>query len=130
MSSSCGTNGAGTGRRGPKRSLQGYGGIVIGQERGADYFFVEDVMRNGPAETSGVRKADLLLGVDGVVVTGMGFEQVQQLLKGPVGSTLTLSLKDPRSEEFSMAVITRAAGHVSTAAGVPYFTPVDPDATW
>ena len=55
----------------------------------------------------------ILMGIDGVVVTGLDKPTVLDMLRGCHGSTVTLSLKDPkgrRDRNLDAAVITRTAG--------------------
>ena len=112
--------------------VKGISGVLLNQPLVGDYFFIEEVIRNGPAERSGVRKDDILLGVDGVTVAGKSTRQVEALLRGRHGSTVTLSLKDPRTMTFSMAVITRAAGHLARdGPEFPLrFVAIDPEDKW
>jgi carboxyl-terminal processing protease len=52
-----------------------------------------------PAHRAGLRTGDRLLAVEGASSTGMSVEAIQQLLRGPVGSTVVLSVRRPDREE-------------------------------
>ncbi len=71
-------------------SAKGLSGLLINYQQSKDggYFFIEEVVRGGPAERSGVREGDILLGVDGVTIAGKSQAQVEALLKGYHGSTV------------------------------------------
>jgi len=80
----------GKGRVASTSSAKGLSGVLINQQQSKDggYFFIEEVVRAGPAERSGVREGDILLGVDGITIAGKSQAQVEALLKGYHGTTV------------------------------------------
>jgi hypothetical protein len=80
----------GKGRVASTSSTKGLSGVLINQQQSkhGGYFFIEEVVRAGPAERSGVREGDILLGVDGITIAGKSQAQVEALLKGYHGTTV------------------------------------------
>ena len=54
---------------------------------------VVEVRPHSFAEEAGLKTDDLILAVDGTDVTAMTFDQVRAALRGPVGSTVRLTVK-------------------------------------
>ena len=71
-------------------SVSGIGAIVRPHEEG----FVEIVrpIDAQPADRAGLKSGDLIVAVDGQSVTGMTFDEVLLLVRGPEGSTVVLTI--------------------------------------
>ena len=52
----------------------------------------------GPAESAGVEKGDVILRIDGVSAEDFTVAQCVQLLRGPVGSRVTMTLRRAGAE--------------------------------
>lgn len=57
-----------------------------------------------PAAKAGLRAQDIILGVDGKVVTGMSVQGVVGLIRGPVGSSVTLTIVRG-SQQFDVKIV-------------------------
>ena len=57
------------------------------------------------AEKAGLQAGDLIIAIDGKDITGISFEEVRNLLRGPVGSNVRISVK--RNESISDVVVER-----------------------
>lgn len=86
-----------------------YGGVgILLQPLESGEILVASVFRGTPAEKAGVLIGDIITGVDSWRVSGKdAMEQVTQRARGPVGTSVTLTLRDPEGKERSVA-ITRA----------------------
>ncbi|RYF26817.1 MAG: S41 family peptidase [Flavobacteriales bacterium] len=69
-----------------------YGGIGVGTLFIDGKLFVNEVSAGNPANKQDVRPGDEILKVNDVVVQGKDRNQVSQLLRGPKGSSLSLSI--------------------------------------
>jgi carboxyl-terminal processing protease len=61
-----------------------------------------------PAQKAGVKPGDIILKVDGKDMTGLNLDQVVSHVLGPAGSQVTLTLRDPQTEQTRDVTITRA----------------------
>lgn len=66
-------------------------GAYLSQEEGV--VRIDRVMAGLPADTAGVRDGDLVLAVDGEKTVGLLLPQVVRRIKGPQGSTVTLTIE-------------------------------------
>lgn len=86
--------------------------LHIGANRIGDpaLLYIGRVHREGPAHKAGLRHGDELISVDGIPVSGKNYEQVAQMVRGEVGSTVTLQIKRKGEESPREISITRVAG--------------------
>jgi carboxyl-terminal processing protease len=72
-----------------------FGGIgaFLHQDALSGEITIERVMPDRPAEKSGIQDGDAIVAVDGESTTGLSLEQAVRRIKGPKGTTVTLSLK-------------------------------------
>jgi len=70
----------------------GFGGIGIRFTTATDAILVTHIQDESPAQRANLRQGDLILKIDTSSVTGLSLRQVAELLRGPVGSALTLSI--------------------------------------
>ena len=67
-------------------------GLGVELKAASDGLLVVHVIPGSPAERSGIRAGDHLVGVGGRSIGGMGVDQAAQLLQGPPGSLVTLAV--------------------------------------
>jgi carboxyl-terminal processing protease len=67
-------------------------GLGVELKTAADGLLVVHVIPGSPAERSGVRAGDHLVGVGGLPIGGMNVDEAAQLLQGPEGSLVTLAI--------------------------------------
>src|SRR4029450_11845715 len=63
---------------------------------------------NSPAQRAGLRPGDIILQVNQESVAQLPLEQVVQRIRGPRGSTVTLTLFDPNTEQTRDVTVVRA----------------------
>lgn len=71
-------------------------------------------MEGQPAEEAGLQAGDIVLEVDGQEITGMTLTDAVLLIRGPGGTTVTLTILRPGEEETRTFEITRGAIEVPT----------------
>lgn len=59
----------------------------------AQQFVVSEVRRGWPAEQAGIQAGDIILTVDGVSVAGKPLADIRTLIRGPLDTTVTLTLQ-------------------------------------
>lgn len=69
-----------------------------------------------PAEKAGLRAGDLILKVDNKIVLGETLEQVVRRIRGPAGTTVSLSIREPHSNTIRVVNVTRAEIHVRSVS--------------
>jgi hypothetical protein len=82
-------------------------GIGAGLGQNADGIFVAQVFGGDPAERVGLRSGDHIVSIDGEDASGMSVADAVQRLRGPVGTSVGLSIR--RGGETHDVVIERAA---------------------
>jgi len=66
---------------------------------------------DSPAQKAGLRAGDIIFKVDGRAVAGETLEQVVDSIRGPVGTKVALSIRDPRSDRTRTVDLVRADIH-------------------
>ena len=72
--------------------LQGIG-ITAGPYMGTGQLKVERVYAAGPAETAGIKENDVITAVNGTDIKSLDYESSLNLLRGPSGSSVTVTVK-------------------------------------
>lgn len=95
-------------------SLSGIGARLKKKGR---YVSIESVIKNSPAETVGLKRGDVLEGVDGKDVRNLKIEDVVSLVRGDSGTKVVLKIyrKDNNPKEFYVE-LTRASITVDTVS--------------
>jgi carboxyl-terminal processing protease len=72
-------------------------GVLIGQR--GDAIVALSVVDGGPAQVAGMRAGDQLTAVDGQSVSGLGPDEVASRVRGPAGTTVTVTVLRPSTGE-------------------------------
>ena len=67
-------------------------GISAGPYQNSGQLKIERVYSGGPAESAGLKENDVIVAVDGVALAGLDYESAFNMLRGPNGSSLTLTV--------------------------------------
>lgn len=85
-----------------------FGGLGINVSARQDgRLVIERVTPGTPARRQGLRQTDVILRIDGVSTLNMPMDSAVELLRGPVGSTVSLELKRAGEEQVVHLVVTR-----------------------
>lgn len=81
-------------------------GVVLLPRDGRLY--VRDVIPGGPAAAAGMRALDRIVRINGVPVAGMSIDQVANVIRGPTGSSVSVTVeRGPGSAEETVAMVRR-----------------------
>lgn len=81
-------------------------GVVLLPRDGRLY--VRDIIPGGPAAAAGLKALDRIVRINGVPVAGMEIDQVAGLIRGPVGTTVSVAIaRGPDSIEHTAAMVRR-----------------------
>jgi len=84
-------------RSGMEGAFEGIGARV-GWDEEADTLVITEPFENRPAWLAGLRRHDRILAVDGKSIMGLGMTEAVALIRGPEGSTVTLTVLRPGRE--------------------------------
>lgn len=87
-------------------------GVGIQVSAGEKNPFVADVLPGTPAEKGGIKQGDLIIAVDGNDTTGQKLNEVVNIIRGPHGTKVTLTVR--RGEKEFDVALNRADIHVSS----------------
>ena len=85
-------------------------GVVITSRKdpaGEGWIFVEDVFPGSPAEAAGLKRFDRIVQVDGKSLKNASSQDASQVIRGPAGSTVTLTIL--RSDQSITVSVVRAS---------------------
>ena len=92
-----------------------YAGIGVYIGSSDEGTIVAGVMDDSPAAEAGVQRGDLIQAINGTSTKGMSLEDISKTIRGPVDTTVTLTLgRDGGSQEVA---ITRRQIHMKTVGG-------------
>ncbi|GMK39801.1 peptidase S41 [Paenibacillus sp. CCS19] len=87
-------------------------GIQLREENNA--FIVDSVIKDSPAEKAGLKAEDTLTAVEGTSVTGIAMDKLIELLRGEIGTKVSITVSRPKLAEPLTVTMTRAAIPVMT----------------
>ncbi len=99
------------------------GGVYIGTSD--DGVLVAGVMDDSPAQAAGLQRGDLILAVDGKPTQGMPLEDVSKAVRGPEGTSVTLTIgRDGTTQDYTIErkkiKIQTVAGHMVEGTNIGY----------
>lgn len=92
----------------------GLGIYVEADDKNGKALTIVEPMEGTPAMQAGLRARDVITEIDGKSTAGMALEDATRLLRGPIGSTVNLTIKRPGVEQAFKVAVTRAQIHVKT----------------
>jgi carboxyl-terminal processing protease len=107
-----------------RAARDGFGGVGISLESASDDFRITAVTEQSPAERAGLRTGDRIVAIDGQPTTGHHAVDLIHMLRGPVSSTVTVTIardgvpgtKDYKIERMLVIVPTVTASHEGNIA--------------
>ncbi|RMD96458.1 MAG: PDZ domain-containing protein, partial [Calditrichaeota bacterium] len=81
------------------KAYEGYFGVGIKYNIIGNQFVVTNVMENGPAAIAGVRVGDRLIKLEGVPISELRAQQIEQILIGSEDKAVTLQVARPNIDE-------------------------------
>ncbi len=72
-------------------------GLVVASREGN--YIVVSPFEGSPANRAGIRPGEIVLEIDGRPVQGLPLSEVLSKVRGPAGSTIAFTLKDPKSDK-------------------------------
>src|SRR5215469_13193614 len=81
------------------------------------------VIPNSPAAIAGLMQGETVERIDGTPTTGMNIQQCVDLIRGPVATTVTLEVADPKDGTTHIVTLTRETISIPQASKTPPSTP-------
>jgi len=85
---------------------QGGVGILVEEEKDAEgNFIIIETLKGFPADALGFKAGDRLTHVNGRAVAGISFKQLAEAVRGPIGTSVTLTIHregEPRSRDYTI----------------------------
>jgi carboxyl-terminal processing protease len=86
----------------------GFGGIGISLKQDGDAILIDTVFDGTPAADAGVKAHNLLLAVDGQTLKGVSIGDIVDRLRGPIGSSVTVTLSSGANQSSRDVSLRRA----------------------
>jgi carboxyl-terminal processing protease len=99
-----------------QQQFAGIGVIVEGPPE-HDRLRVAMTLLGSPAALSGLRGGDLLIAIDGQSTVGLTIDRATDVLRGPIGSTVRLTVERTGAAELLEFAIERASIHLESVVG-------------
>ncbi len=97
-----------------QRTSGEYSGVGMVVEMSDDLVTVVSTFKGSPAELAGIVRGDIILAVDGVSTDGEDLDQVVAGIKGPEGTTVTLTMYRPPAPTTTTTVAANEDGGQDT----------------
>jgi carboxyl-terminal processing protease len=92
-------------------------GVQVGYDAAEKLAFIISPIRNGPAHKAGALPGDRILKIDGENVHGVGLKRVVECLRGDEGTAVTLTVRQPGSNENRDLKLIRGVSPIETVVG-------------
>jgi len=96
--------------------LEGIGAQMVTREQGPT---ILAPLPDSPAQRAGLMPGDLIVRVDGRDVAGMTLDEVVRLIRGPAGTSVTLTVLHPGETTLTEVTVTRARVTVPSVTWAP-----------
>lgn len=83
-------------------------GITLSQDATTKQLIVTTTIPNAPAEKAGLKSGDIIKTINGTDMTGKDIEAARGLIRGPVGTQVTLVIQRPGENQTRTFTITRS----------------------
>ncbi|MXZ82521.1 MAG: S41 family peptidase [Synechococcus sp. SB0666_bin_14] len=80
-------------------------GIQLSFDEDTQRLTVVAPIEDGPAAAAGVQTSDRIVGIDGKDARGMSSQEAVQLIRGPIGSLVMLTIERDDEEDFDVVII-------------------------
>lgn len=93
-----------------RQQLDGhFGGVgIVVRANDLGEVYVQEIIPGNPAEKAGIQEGDIFRAVDAVAVSGLTTDGVANLVRGEVGTTVSLTMFRPSTEETYTVALKRA----------------------
>jgi len=98
-------------------------GVYIQQDAKTKNIIISSTIPGAPAQKAGIKRGDIIIEVNGKNVVGMDLNVVQPLIEGPAGTTVTITVRRPSTNQVLTFKITRAQIQVPNV--VMHYIPED-----
>jgi carboxyl-terminal processing protease len=87
--------------------LVGIGVVIVDKKRDGEPLRTGVVYPGSPAERAGIKPNWYLISVDGTNVVGMSLTQSMSIVRGPIGTSVTLELSDSKRSQTNKFTVKR-----------------------
>jgi C-terminal processing protease CtpA/Prc len=105
---------------------QGLGLVVEDSSEGAT--IIAEILDEGSASGTNVKKGDVLLEVDGTSVETMSCKEINKVLVGPLGKSAKLKLQSPDGKPFFADLVRQRGGSKNAHVRLPGLLLLSPEA--
>ncbi len=74
---------------------------------------IQTPLDNSPAQRAGLRPGEIIISVNGRIISGLPISQVVSEISGPVGTSVDLEILSPKTHQFRTVTIVRAVVTIS-----------------
>lgn len=101
-------------------------GLMLGSIGSNQTITIEGTVPNSPAAVAGLARGEVVEKIDGTPTDGMNLKQCVDLIHGPVATTVTLEVVDPKDDTTHIVTLTRETMAIPQANNTPPSTPPSP----